>query len=65
MVSNTRFHSRRHAQTGVYPAEVIVREVQSARGLQVIQLLGIAKGQACKSFDRLSHLKLTKAPLEL
>jgi hypothetical protein len=55
MVSNTSFHSWRHAQTGVYPAEVIVREVQSARGLQVIQLLGVAKSQACKPFDRLPH----------
>ena len=48
MVNDASSHARSHAQTGVYPAEVIAREVQRACGFQVVQLPGVAKSQACK-----------------
>jgi len=39
----------------MYPAKVVIREMQSARGLEIVQLLGIAKGQSCKPLDGLTH----------
>lgn len=55
MVGNTRFHRRSDAQAGMYPAKVIVREVEGASRFQVIQFLRIAQGQTSKPFDGLPH----------
>jgi hypothetical protein len=38
MIRNPRFHRRRHAQRRVYPAEIVIREVQSASGGSVLKL---------------------------
>jgi hypothetical protein len=55
MIYNASFHSRRNAQTGVYAAEVVMREVQGASGLQIVQFLRVAKGQPRKALDCLTH----------
>jgi hypothetical protein len=37
VIGQPRFHRWRHSQCLVYPAEIVIREVQGTRGFQVVQ----------------------------
>ncbi len=39
VVSDARFHRCRHAEAFVYPADIVIGEVERTRGLVIVQLL--------------------------
>ena len=55
MVADSRFHAGRDPQAGMYPAEVVVREVKRNRGFQVIQFLAETQRQARETAHGLAH----------
>jgi hypothetical protein len=55
VISNSRFHRWRHAQSLVYPAKVVVGEMQRAGRFQIVQLFRKRIRQSGKSTDCLSH----------
>jgi hypothetical protein len=55
VVSQPCFHRWRHPQTLVYPTEIVVGEVQSARRFQIVELLGEGIRQPRESPDRHTH----------
>jgi hypothetical protein len=55
MISEPCFHCRSHAKGLVYPAEIVVREVQSTCRLQIVQLLAESVRQPRKPANRLTH----------
>src|ERR1019366_6326977 len=55
VIGQSAFHRGCDPQRLVYPAKVVVCEVQGTRSFQVVQLLREAIGQSSKSADRHSH----------
>jgi hypothetical protein len=55
VVCDFRFHCRGHAQRLVYPAKIVVGEMQGTSGLEVVQFLAKGIRQPRESADRLAH----------
>src|SRR5271157_1601665 len=57
------FHRGCHAKRFVYPAEIVIREVQRASGFVIIQLFAESIGQPRKAPDR--HANREVLPLDV
>ena len=58
VIGEAAFHRRSHAKALVYPAEVVIGEMQGARGFQIIQFLRESVGKASKAPNRLAHREI-------